>query len=86
MEGHNHPTFLLLLLSLFPTVSLAECDTLNGWYGDDDIGACYGLEALTNTASPHLNMTWFEAVGFCETNFPGKKAFLANIKSQVSRE
>lgn len=81
----GQPVFLLLLLlSAFPAASLAECDTLGGWYGDDAIGACYGLGALTDTSAPKLEMNWFEALDYCESVIPGK-SFLANIKSQVKR-
>ena len=83
MEGRR--LVIILLLSIFPMSSLGDCDTLGGWYGNDDIGACYGLDALTNTAAPQLNMNWFEAVSYCKSVLPGK-SFLGNIKSQVLKE
>ena len=77
---------LLFLLALSSAVTLVscECDTLGGWYGGDDLGACYGLGALTSEGGTAA-MDWFTAVKHCKTVYPGKETFLASVKSQVKK-
>ncbi len=33
----------LLLVLLAPACSAQECDTANGWYGNEGVGACFHL-------------------------------------------
>ncbi len=74
----------LLLALLAPFCSAQECDTANGWYGNEGVGACYHLGELTDPGAAHPELTWFESVKFCEDEIPGK-SFLATIRNQVSK-
>ncbi len=71
-----------LIAALSTAASAQECDTANGWYGNEGIGACYHLGELTDPGAAHPELNWFEATKYCEAQIPGK-SFLATIRNQA---
>ena len=77
-------TYLTALLAalLVSVCSAQDCDTANGWYGNEGLGACYLLGELTDPGAVHPELTWFESVKYCEDQIPGR-SFLATIRNQA---
>ena len=79
-------TYLTALLAalLVSVCSAQDCDTANGWYGNEGLGACYLLGELTDPGAAHPELTWFESVKYCEDLIPGR-SFLATISNQARK-
>lgn len=63
-----------------PAAASPACDNSLGWYGNEEVGACYLFDPLTNNKADTL-MDWYAADAYCRD----KGGHLATIRTAAQQ-